>query len=138
MHAAGARILPDDDHQDMSREAVLLEWERKIEEAERRRSRFQRAGEAPMASEANPGDAGPVAASTDHATRVAPSHLRRRAAAETPVAERRTITITRRPVPARRRRSVLESQLAQPDRIALWAFLLGLLLVAVAAGTAHA
>jgi hypothetical protein len=28
--------------------------------------------------------------------------------------------------------------MAQPDRIALWAFLLGLLLVAVAAGTAHA
>jgi hypothetical protein len=32
---------------------------------------------------------------------------------------------------------VFDAQLAQPDRIALWAFLLGLLLVAVAAGTAH-
>jgi hypothetical protein len=32
----------------------------------------------------------------------------------------------------------MHTQLAQPDRIALWAFLLGLLLVAVAAGTAHA
>ena len=32
----------------------------------------------------------------------------------------------------------MEIQLAQPDRVALWAFLLGLFLVAVAAGTAHA
>ena len=55
-----------------------------------------------------------------------------------PTAERRTITITGQPTPARRRRPVMDSQLAQPDRIALWAFLLGLLLVAVAAGTAHA
>jgi hypothetical protein len=33
---------------------------------------------------------------------------------------------------------MVEARLAQPDRIALWAFLLGLILVAVAAGTAHA
>ena len=58
--------------------------------------------------------------------------------AVTPSAERRTITITGQPTPARRRRSVVEAQIAQPDRIALWAFLLGLFLVAVAAGTAHA
>ena len=32
----------------------------------------------------------------------------------------------------------MDSQMAQPERIALWAFLLGLFLVAVAAGTAHA
>ncbi len=32
----------------------------------------------------------------------------------------------------------MDAPIAQPDRIALWAFLLGLLLVAVAAGTAHA
>ena len=48
------------------------------------------------------------------------------------------MTIAGQPTPARRRRSVVEAQLAQPDRIALWAFLLGLFLVAVAAGTAHA
>ena len=60
------------------------------------------------------------------------------APAPQPVAERRTITITGQPEPGRRRRAVVDSQLAQPDRIALWAFLLGLLLVAVAAGTAHA
>jgi len=66
-----------------------------------------------------------------------------RAAPAEPAPERRTITITGRPTPghaapARRRRAVVDAQLAQPDRIALWAFLLGLLLVAVAAGTAHA
>jgi hypothetical protein len=55
----------------------------------------------------------------------------------TAVAERRTIQIAGQPT-ARRRRSVVEAQMAQPDRIALWAFLLGLFLVAVAAGTAHA
>ena len=86
MHSAGARALRGDDNE-MSREAVLLQWERKIE-----------------------------------------------------AAERRTITITGQPTPAaaRRRRPVVDAQLAQPDRIALWAFLLGLFLVAVAAGTAHA
>jgi hypothetical protein len=52
---------------------------------------------------------------------------------------RRTVTITGQPVPARRRATAVERHLAvQPDRIALWAFLLGLFLVAVAAGTAQA
>ncbi len=60
------------------------------------------------------------------------------APAPEPVAERRTITISGQPTPPRRRRAVVDAQLAQPDRVALWAFLLGLLLVAVAAGTAHA
>jgi hypothetical protein len=56
-----------------------------------------------------------------------------------PLAERRTITITGRPGgPPRRRPNVAERQLARPDRIALWAFILGLFLVAVAAGTAYA
>ena len=55
------------------------------------------------------------------------------------VAERRTITITGQPVPARRRRSAAQQQLeARPDRVALWAFLLGILLVLVAAATANA
>jgi hypothetical protein len=58
--------------------------------------------------------------------------------APAPQVERRTITITGQTVPARRRSAVAERQLAQPDRVALWAFLLGLFLVAVAAGTAHA
>ena len=44
--------------------------------------------------------------------------------------------ITGQPTPAGVAPS--STQLAQPDRIALWAFLLGLLLLAVAAGTAHA
>jgi hypothetical protein len=58
---------------------------------------------------------------------------------EQPVAERRTITITGNPTPARRRRSPAQAQIvARPDRIALWAVMLGLFLVAVAAATAHA
>jgi hypothetical protein len=53
--------------------------------------------------------------------------------------ERRTVIITGNPVPARRRRSPAQAQIAaRPDRVALWAFVLGLLLVVVAAATAHA
>jgi hypothetical protein len=139
MHSAGARALREDDNQ-MSREAVLLQWERKIEAAERleeapapeldaqpdytqqpRPRRFQR-----IDTPAEP-DADAV-----HANAVSDA-----APAPAPVAQRRTITITGQATPARRRRPVVDAQLAQPDRIALWAFLLGLLLVAVAAGTAH-
>jgi hypothetical protein len=133
MHSAGARVLREDDNE-MSREAVLLQWERKIEVADRLDAgerpepehpvthgrRFVRSTEEPPAEPAEP-----IA-------------LRPEPAVAEPVAERRTITITGQPTPARRRRAVMDAQLAQPDRIALWAFLLGLLLVAVAAGTAHA
>jgi hypothetical protein len=54
--------------------------------------------------------------------------------------ERRTITITGNPTPARsRRRSPAHAQIvARPDRVALWAVVLGLFLVAVAAATANA
>jgi hypothetical protein len=54
--------------------------------------------------------------------------------------ERRTITITGNPNPVRpKRRSPAQAQIvARPDRIALWAVMLGLFLVAVAAATAHA
>jgi hypothetical protein len=53
--------------------------------------------------------------------------------------ERRTIVVTGHPVPPRRRRSPTQQQIvARPDRVALWAFLLGLFLVLVAAATAHA
>ncbi len=124
----------------MSREAVLLQWERKIEVAERleddstdvsepvqlhperqapHRGRFERRG--------------PDVGEHDGVERRAESEPRTPAVRP----ERRTITITGHPTPARRRRPVMDAQLAQPDRIALWAFLLGLLLVAVAAGTAH-
>jgi hypothetical protein len=120
----------------MSREAVLLQWERKIEDAERRESgRFERATDAD----------GPVAEPvplrpTEDSTRPLPKRFERSApppAGPNPVVEPSTIQIVGEPTPARRRRSVVESQMAQPDRIALWAFLLGLFLVAVAAGTAH-
>jgi hypothetical protein len=56
-----------------------------------------------------------------------------------PVNGRRTIRITGQPVPPRRRRSAAHEQIvARPDRIALWAFLLGLFLVFMAVATANA
>ena len=138
MQTAGARVLREDDQHDMSREAVLLQWERKIEAAERRPSRFER-------EDREDGEPGTVESlrPTEDATHSEPRRFETRSAAPAastphPLPERRTITITGQPVAARRRRSVLDSQMAQPDRIALWAFLLGLFLVAVAAGTAHA
>src|SRR3954454_783788 len=111
MHSAGARVLREDDNE-MSREAVLLQWERKIEVAERleddtavpaepvplrppammpRRGRFER-------------DVAPDTAPVPEPVAPAPE----------PIAERRTITITGRPTPARRRRAVVDAQLAQP------------------------
>ncbi|HLM08368.1 MAG TPA: hypothetical protein VK307_01565 [Thermoleophilaceae bacterium] len=130
MSTSAARVLREDDHEELSREAVLLQWERKIEAAERRPTRFER-----DATEAESG-----AVETLRPARAPQPAARRPAPAAVPAAlpERRTVTITGQPTPARRRRSVIESQVAQPDRIALWAFLLGLFLVAVAAGTAHA
>ena len=160
MRSSAARILREDDQQDMSREAVLLQWERKIEAAERRPGRFERVRSASVEAgtvedlrpadgsdslghaeqpqlEADPpwGDAGRA---TAHAT-AAPNRAALRGAGAEPsqLSERRTITITGQPTPGRLR-TAIETQLAQPDRIALWAFLLGLFLVAVAAGTAHA
>ena len=53
--------------------------------------------------------------------------------------ERRTVVITGQPLPPRRRRPVAAQQIqARPDRIALWAFLLGLFMVFVAVATANA
>jgi hypothetical protein len=136
MSTAGARALREDDD-GMSREAVLLQWERKIEDAERRESgRFER----------RPDDDGPVAEPvplrpSEDATSPGSRHFERSAPSppsEAPPAESRTASVAGQATPARRRRSVIEAQMAQPDRIALWAFLLGLFLVAVAAGTAHA
>jgi hypothetical protein len=138
MHSAGARALRGDDNE-MSREAVLLQWERKIEAAERLDSDSRRFVRTPEPK------ADRVEDTVEDEPGAAPAQLR---VAGDPVPaepsptgrfERRTVTITGQPTPARRRRSpVVDAQLAQPDRIALWAFLLGLLLVAVAAGTAHA
>lgn len=52
---------------------------------------------------------------------------------------RRTVRITGQPTPARRRRSTTATQIqARPDRIALWAFALGLFLVFMAVVTAGA
>jgi hypothetical protein len=149
MQTAGARILPEDNEQELSREAVLLQWERKIEQAERRPSRVdsdtkrsEDGSSAALASaeavpQEKPRHIGRPAPVVEDATHDGPRRFEQSPAPE--AGGRRTITITGHPGPAtRRRRSVVESQLAQPDRIALWAFLLGLFLVAVAAGTAHA
>lgn len=138
MQTAGARILREDDQHDMSREAVLLQWERKIEADERRTSRQRDEDDAASGAGGSAEDLRP----SEDATHTAPRRFERRAAsppapAARPMPERRTITITGQAAP-RARRSLLDSQIAQPDRIALWAFLLGLFLVAVAAGTAHA
>jgi hypothetical protein len=135
MHTAGARALRGDETEDMSREAVLLQWERKIEAAERSPSRFdlEDEGKGGTVAELRP---------TEDATHDEPRRFERRAAellTEQPLTERRTVTITGRPTPARRRtQSVMESQFAQPERLGLWAFLLGLFLMIVAAGTANA
>jgi hypothetical protein len=130
MHSAGARALREDENE-MSREAVLLQWERKIEAAERLEEAPAEAPEPDYTQAPRPrrfARLDPVPSQEEPEPLAEPELL----------AERRTITITGQPTPARRRRSpVLDAQLAQPDRIALWAFLLGLLLVAVAAGTAH-
>ena len=140
MQTAGARALPEDDHEDMSREAVLLQWERKIEAEERRPSRFDRAED----EGADSGEGGTVAElrPSEDATDETPRRFERRAAellTEQPVSERRTVTITGHPTPARRRtNSVMSSPMVQPERLGLWAFLLGLFLMVVAFGTAHA
>jgi hypothetical protein len=140
MQTAGARALPEDDHEDMSREAVLLQWERKIEAEESRPSRFDRAED----EGADSGEGGTVAElrPNEDATDETPRRFERRAAellTEQPVSERRTVTITGHPTPARRRtNSVMSSPMVQPERLGLWAFLLGLFLMVVAFGTAHA
>ena len=137
MQTAGARALREHETEDLSREAVLLQWERKIEAEERRPSRFEldddSEGEGGTVSQLRP---------TEDATHEEPRRFERRAAellTEQPLSDRRTVTITGHPTPARRRaQSVMNSPMAQPDRLGLWAFLLGLFLMVVAAGTAHA
>jgi hypothetical protein len=137
MHSAGARVLREDDNE-MSREAVLLQWERKIEVAERLDAGERPEPQHPVTPSRRFVRATETVGAEEAAEPAEPIALHPEPVAAEPVAERRTITITGQPTPARRRASVMDSQLAQPDRIALWAFLLGLLLVAVAAGTAHA
>jgi hypothetical protein len=72
-----------------------------------------------------------------------------RAERESLVAQRRTVVITGNPGPRARRRppaqrhparrSPAQRQIAaRPDRVALWAFLMGLFLIFMAVATAHA
>jgi hypothetical protein len=138
MQTAGARALREHETEDLSREAVLLQWERKIEAEERRPSRFE------LDDDGGEGEGGTVSQlrPTEDATHEEPRRFERRAAellTEQPLSDRRTVTITGHPTAARRRaHSVMSSPMAQPDRLGLWAFLLGLFLMVVAAGTAHA
>jgi hypothetical protein len=56
-----------------------------------------------------------------------------------PVPNRRTVQITGHPTPPRRRSSARQQQIvARPDRVALYAVLLGLFMVLMAFATAHA
>ena len=136
MQTAGARALREHETEDMSREAVLLQWERKIEAEERRPSRFE------LDDDGSEGGTVSQLRPNEDATHEEPRRFERRAAellTEQPLSERRTVTITGHPTPARRRaQSAIESRIAQPDRLGLWAFLLGLFLMVVAAGTAQA
>src|ERR671922_319054 len=100
MQTAGARALREHESEDMSREAVLLQWERKIEAAERSPSRHElddTDGEGGTVSELRP---------TEDATHEEPRRFERRAAeplTEQPLSERRTVTFPGHPPPARRR-----------------------------------
>jgi hypothetical protein len=140
MQTAGARALREDDQEDMSREAVLLQWERKIEAEERRPSRFER--DEDEGAESDQGGTVAELRPSEDTTHEAPRRFERRAAellTEQPLSDRRTVTITGHPTPARRRaHSVMSSPMVQPERLGLWAFLLGLFLMVVAFGTAHA
>jgi hypothetical protein len=72
MQTAGARALREHETEDLSREAVLLQWERKIEAAERRPSRFEEhEGEGGTVAELRP---------TEDATHEEPRRFERRAA----------------------------------------------------------
>jgi hypothetical protein len=118
MRTAGARALREhEEHSISEREAVLSAWEQKllIDESPLRTARFQRDRSPEREAEAEPGE---VVA----------------------LPQRRTVTITGQPGPARgsRREQAQRQLVAQPDRVAFWAFVLGLFLVAVAAATANA
>jgi hypothetical protein len=118
MHSAGARSMRADEQEAVAeREAVLSAWEQKllIEDSPLRTRRFER--DAERSEEKAEG-------SVDNVI---------------DLAERRTVTITGQAnLPRPRRSAAQQTLVAQPDRIALWAFLLGLFLVVVAAATANA
>jgi hypothetical protein len=134
---------------------VLLQWERKIEQEERR-SRFAREEEEREAEQREAEQRAELKAAEERIdddpdepfagrrfARPAPVLAPAPAGPPepAPLAERRTVTISGRPdpLPRRPRQSVAVRHIAaQPDRLALWAFLLGLFLLAVAFGTAHA
>lgn len=68
-----------------------------------------------------------------------PRYAERQGYAQRQQGERRTIQIRGQvaPPPRRRRSPTANGISARPDRLALWAVLLGLVMIAIAAGTAH-
>ena len=135
MRTSAARVLREDDQGDMSREAVLLQWERKIEAAERRPGRFEReeaTGEGATVEELRPArerrdGEGPAAPPTEDST-----HEGAQRFDAGPGSGRVGRTRSRSPASRRRPAGVARwspPRIAQPDTLALWAFLLGLFLV---------
>ena len=125
----------------MSREEVLLQWERKIEAAERRPggSTREATGEGATVEEPAPR----ASAATARARPSAPEDSTHEGAQRFERARLRPPGRAphdhhHRPADPGAASLGGRRQLAQPDPLALWAFLLGLFLVAVAAGTAHA
>jgi len=119
MQHTGARRLRADDYKEISSERHL----RAVRDADSRQAAGSR-----FASDAAPSVADPPRPLTggEYVPTIAENG-------------RRAVTITGHPVPPRRRAPVARSHVqARPDRIALWAFLLGLFLVFMAVATANA
>jgi hypothetical protein len=135
MHENAARALQY--YEDLPRrsgrpELRLVDTEprpRRRVEAEPRSRRADRAAHPP-AEQARTADAGPAA----------PAHPREAPAPrrETPVRRRQPATPRRGlAIPARRRQTVAPRIAGRPDRVAMWAVLLGFFLTGVAAATGH-
>jgi len=144
MRNAAARALRDEEH----REAAPVRRLRLVEDDGDRtsiRARPEAGGASTYGARRVPRDAVRRADyGSGHSVREAgypPAHVAQQAEYVPTRAYdgRRSVKITGQPVPPRRRRSPAARQIeARPDRIALWAVLLGLFLVVMAAATANA
>ena len=137
------------------RAAARSWWEdvdrRTTPQAERSHPRRRASDHAPARSRRRSGVAEPAPSSerprlslvvsepVDLSTPVARLSEASRAATRDPVTGRRTVTITgQRAAPPRRRPDPATRVGPRPDRIAMWAFLMGIFLVGVATATADA
>ena len=113
-------------------------------EPARRSATATSAEAAPGTATTAPAEARPhlslvVSEPVDLSTPVARLSEASRAASRDATTGRRTVTITgQRPAPPRRRPDTVTRVGPRPDRIAMWAFLMGIFLVAVATATADA